>query len=184
MNKELAILEQKLKRLKINYISNNDEIVIGQSKTDYILIIGLIIFPLISALGLVLLIFFSEQSILVSSHKVKIIAGIVVLLFMSAFNFSRFKSKKRSNSDLKILKNNKIQIQKPDNNLVFNKNNILDFQFKIEMITDEFYEGKLYLIDKTENSHLILGFDDENQAYLLDDLNWLANFFNTYIVKP
>jgi hypothetical protein len=61
----------------------------------------------------------------------------------------------------------------------FDSNSIKDFEYSAEQIDKETYEGSLYLIDQDDRKHQILGFDDENEKYVLDDLKW----FSEYLIR-
>ena len=51
----------------------------------------------------------------------------------------------------------------------------------VEQIDEETYEGNLYLIDKEDRKHQILGFDDENEKYVLDDLKWFSEYLMNHV---
>lgn len=90
--------------------------------------------------------------------------------------------KKESNSNFKILKDNQIKLVDEESEAFqFNQSNIKDFHFTVNKINQETYEGILFLTDSEGNNHKILGFDDERENYVIDDLKWYINFLKEYI---
>ena len=109
MKNENFVLEQKLKRLKISYTNENKKIIIGKSKVDYFMLLGLIILPLLSFF--VVLFFLINYSYF--SGK-----GIALLLFLgSSFLFytKRYTSKNNNNLAIKRLDNNSIIFEDSSN---------------------------------------------------------------------
>lgn len=171
-----SILESKLKRQKISYSNENGKIIIGKSKTDYTTLIGLVILPIITALGICLFILINNIEL-----RGKIIAGIIFLFGTGFFNYSRIRAKKQSNENLKTLDYRVIKIKNDFGEYVFDSKNIKNFEYSAKQIDEEIYEGHLYLIDKEERKHLILGFDDENEKYVLNDLKWFSEYLINHV---
>ncbi|NRD20420.1 hypothetical protein HNV08_10215 [Winogradskyella eckloniae] len=178
-NRNTSILESKLKRHKISFISDNGTITIGKSKTDYTILIGLIIFPLSTAVGITIFLIWDNFDFF-GTHRGKIIAGILFLFGTAIFNFTRIVSKKQSNKTLKTLINRTIKIKNKFGENSFDTNNIKAFTHNIKEINEELYEGTLYLIDSKNQKHRILGFDDDNEKYVSDDLIWFSEYFKEY----
>lgn len=176
----LSILESKLKRHKISYSNENGKIIIGKPKKDYGTLIGLIIFPILSGIGICLLMILNNVEF-IGRHRGKIIAGIIFLFGTAFFNFSRIRAKKQSNSNLKILDYKTIKIKNEFGQYIFDSQNIRDFEYSTTQINDEIYEGTLYLIDNEGRKHQILGFDDENEKYILNDLKWFSEFLIDHV---
>ncbi|WP_452225766.1 hypothetical protein [Lacinutrix cladophorae] len=177
-NPNTTILESKLKRHKISYSNENGIIIIGKPKTDYSMIFGLVAFPIIAAIGICLLLILSDFDF-IGANRGKIIAAIIFLFGTGFFNLSRVSSKKQANDNLKTLEYKVIKIKNEFGQYTFDAKNILDFEYSAEQVGEETYEGNLYLIDKDERKHQILGFDDENEKYVIDDLKW----FSEYLIK-
>ena len=171
-----SILESKLKRYKISYSNENGKIVIGKPKTDYGTLIGLVILPVVLALGICLFMFINNVE-----FRGKIIAGIIFLFGTGFFSYSRIKAKKQSNENLKTLDHKVIKIKNDFGEYTFDSKNIKDFEYFAEQIDEETYEGNLYLIDKEERKHQILGFDDENEKYVLNDLRWFSEYLINHV---
>ena len=171
-----SILESKLKRHKISYSKENGKIIIGKAKTDYGTLIGLAILPIIAALGICSFIILNN-----GEFRVKIIAGIIFLFGVGFFNLSRIRTKKESNDNLKTLDNKVIKVKNDFGEYIFDSKNIKDFEYSAEQIDDETYEGNLYLIDNEERKHQILGFDDENEKYVLNDLKWFSEYLINHV---
>ncbi|MBI6120117.1 hypothetical protein [Salegentibacter maritimus] len=171
-----SILESKLKRHKISYSKENEKIIIGKAKTDYGTLIGLAILPIIAALGICSFIILNN-----GEFKGKIIAGIIFLFGVGFFNLSRIRTKKESNDNLKTLDNKVIKVKNDFGEYIFDSKNIKDFEYSAEQIDDETYEGNLYLIDNEERKHQILGFDDENEKYVLNDLKWFSEYLINHV---
>ena len=97
------------------------------------------------------------------------------------FNLSRIKTKNQSNDNLKTLDYKTIKVKNEFGEYTFDSKNIKDFEYSTEQIDEETYEGNLYLIDKDERKHQILGFDDENEKYVLDDLKWFSEYLLNHV---
>ncbi|MFS4484406.1 hypothetical protein ACKGJY_15435 [Hyunsoonleella sp. 2307UL5-6] len=173
-----SILESKLKRHKISYSNENGKIVIGKPKTDYGTLIGLVALPIIGGIGICLLMILNNIEF-IGANRGKIIAGIIFLFGTGFFNLSRIRAKKQSNDNLKTLDYKVIKVKNEFGEYTFDSKNIKDFEYSAEQIDEETYEGNLYLIDNEERRHQILGFDDENEKYVLNDLKW----FSEYLMK-
>ena len=109
----------------------------------------------------------------------KIIAGILFLIGTGLFNLSRIKTRRQSNYNIKTIDGKKIKVENEFGKYVFDFKNIKHFEYTAEQIDEETYEGNLYLVDNEERKHQILGFDDENEKYVLNDLKW----FSEYLIK-
>jgi hypothetical protein len=111
----------------------------------------------------------------------KIIAGIIFLFGTGYFNYSRIRAKKQSNDNLKTLDYKTIKVKNDFGEYIFDSKSIKDFEYSVEQIDDETYEGNLYLIDKEERKHQIIGFDDENEKYVLNDLKWFSEYLINHV---
>ena len=178
-----TVLESKLKRHKITYSNENGTIIIGKPQADYFTLIGLIILPGLIAIGVAIFMFIINPHI-IGGHSFKVITGITLLFGMSSFNYSRMKNKKKTNKHLKQLDPKMITITNDSASTSFNAKNIQDFSFISQQINDDTYEGKLYLVDTEGKQHLILGFDDENEKYVLNDLKWFSGYFKDHVELP
>ncbi|CAL2085798.1 conserved protein of unknown function [Tenacibaculum sp. 190524A02b] len=172
----ILILESKLKRCKIHFSNENGKIIIGKSKTDFTTIILLVILPVISAIGVFLFVFLNNIE-----FKGKIIVGILFLLGTSFFNIWRLIVKKGLNNKLKILDDKIIKIRDESGQKIFGLYNIKGFEYLSKEIDEETYEGTLYLIDIENIKHQILGFDDENEQYVLNDLKWFSEYLANHV---
>jgi hypothetical protein len=171
-----SILESKLKRHKVSYSNENGKIIIGKAKTDYGTLIGLVILPIVAALGICLFMIINN-----AEFRGKIIAGIIFLFGTGYFNYSRIRAKKQSNDNLKTLDYKTIKVKNDFGEYIFDSKSIKDFEYSVEQIDDETYEGNLYLIDKEERKHQIIGFDDENEKYVLNDLKWFSEYLINHV---
>ncbi len=178
---DTSILESKLKRYRIEYKKDKNRIIIGTYKIDYLTLIGLIFFPIIIAIGLcITMIFYKVRFHGIYSRK--IIAGIILLLGTGLFNLSRIKNNKHANNSIKTLISNKIKIKNTNGDYYsFDSNNIKHFVYYTKQINENTYEGTLYIIDKENRKHLIISFDDENEKYVINDLQWFSEYFIKYI---
>ena len=86
-----------------------------------------------------------------------------------------------NNSSTKTLINNSIKIKDENHEITFNSENIQELSVEITEIREDLSEGTLKLIDLNGEKHIILGFDDENEQYLLNDLNWFVDYFSKYL---
>ena len=173
------ILQLKLKRLKIKYFEKNGKIIIGKPKLDLFNFFGLIIFPFVA--GVVLLIVFGGNIIEIEIGRGKLIAVLIFLFATAIFNFSRMGSKWGNNSSTKTLINNSIKIKNEKQEVTFNSENVQKLTVEITEIREDLYEGTINLLDLNNQKHIILGFDDENEKYLLNDLNWFEDYFSKYL---
>jgi hypothetical protein len=173
------ILQLKLKRLKIKYFEKNGRIVIGKPKFDFVNFFGLILFPF--AVGITLLILFGGNIINFEIGRGKLIVGLIFLFGTAIFNFSRMGSKWGNNSSTKTLINNSIKIKGENQEITFNSESVQEISVEITEIREDLYEGTLSLVDLNDQKHIILGFDDENEQYLMNDLNWFADYFSKYL---
>jgi len=176
---DLKLLEAKLKRHQIIFERNEEELIIGKSKTDYLTLFGLVLLPVVSAIAITA--FFLEDILAGQGAIGKIIGGIVLLFSVGGFNYNRIIAKKESNNTSKILKNNEIQFIDDVGTHHLNESNIKGFDYSVQQINPETYEGILYLIDTKDRRFQILGFDDERENYVMDDLKWYANFLQDYV---
>ncbi|WP_290696616.1 hypothetical protein [Lacinutrix sp.] len=177
-NSNTAILESKLKRHKIYFSNEKGKIIIGKPKTDYTTLIGLIVLPIIAAIGITAFLIFTNFEFIGKNHW-KIIAGIIFFFGTGIFNLSRVKLKKRLNNNVKTLDYKVIKMKNEFGEKIYDSRNIMDFEYSVKQIDEETYEGNLSLIDNDNTKHQILGFDDENEKYIIDDLKW----FSEYLIK-
>lgn len=175
-----SILECKLKRHKISYSNENGKIIIGKPKIDYGTLIGLVAFPIIAGIGISLLMILNNIEF-IGANRRKIIAGIIFLFGTGFFNLSRLKTKKQANNNLKTLDHKTIKVKNEFGQYNFDSKNIKYFEYLVEQIDEETYEGNLYLIDKEDRKHQVLGFDDENEKYVLDDLKWFSEYLMNHV---
>ncbi|OBX18201.1 MULTISPECIES: hypothetical protein [Bizionia] len=171
-----SVLESKLKRHKISYSNDNGKIIIGKSKTDYGTLIGLVILPIIAALGISIFMLVNN-----AEYRGKIIAAIIFLFGTGFYNYSRTRTKKQLNNNFILFDHKVIKVKNDFGEYIFDSKNILDFEYTAEQIDEETYEGNLYLIDKKERKHQILGFDDENEKYVLNDLKWFSEYLINHV---
>ena len=111
----------------------------------------------------------------------KIIVGIISLFFVGFFNISRIIIKKRANNNLKILQYKTIRIENELGKHNFDSKNTIGFEYFTKQIDEETYQGNLYLVDSENKQYQILGFDDDDEKYLLNDLKWFSEYLTNYI---
>lgn len=174
----LSILQSKLKRHKINHTVENNTVTIGSAKKDYFTFWVLGVFPL--AVGVLFLIYTLSQGLLISSFGAKVGVAIIGLASMGVFNLNRLKSKKTSNNNEKVISDNCIILRDAFGEHTFTAQDIYGFHYQVEQITNEVYEGNMYLIDSQERAHQLLGFDDEHESYVINDLKWFADYFSSH----
>ncbi|WP_420573208.1 hypothetical protein [Kordia sp.] len=175
----IALLEAKLKRLKISFSKENGKIIIAQATRDYTTLIGLVFFPLfIGISGLLFLIFGDIGGIL--GNK-KILSICIFLFIIGIGNIIRMFTKIKTNKATKVLSYKEIKINDKNSSNRFDANTIKKFEYSVDHIEKETYHGKLFLIDRENQQHLLLGFDGESEQYVTDDLKWLANYFTAHV---
>lgn len=176
MKNNIKILESKLKRQNISYNNDNGVIIIGKFKIDYTTLFVMIIIPLIIS---ILTIGFSIHYGVIHT---KFLVLLFILLSLIIFNIGRLLVKRKSNINTKTLGNKTIKIDNENGQIIFYKKNIEMFDYSVKEINDETYEGSLFLIDKEQNRHQILGFDDELEKYVVDDLIWFKEYLENHII--
>ncbi|QHI34843.1 hypothetical protein IMCC3317_01880 [Kordia antarctica] len=179
-NSNTFLLESKLKRLKISFAKVNGKITIGKPKVDYTQLFGLIILPIFLGLAASIFLITSAPEFR-ESYSGKIFGGIVLFFSIGVINILRILAKMKANKELKILEYKTIIIKTKEVSKRFDANNTKDFEYTIKKVDKETYEGKLFLIDTTSQKHLILGFDDENEQYVTDDLSWFSDYFKKHL---
>ncbi|MFY0603464.1 MAG: hypothetical protein JXQ93_05910 [Flavobacteriaceae bacterium] len=172
---DTLLLELKLKRLKISFKKEGGELIIGKAKTDITILFFLILLPFSISL---FIIFYSLASGVIIG---KLYIAAVVLFIFSTFNFRRIRIKKEANNSTKTLTNSTLKITIEKVTKTFDFNNILKFSFTIKEINKDIFEGKLFLKDNDNNSYEILGFDDDNERLVQNDLIWFIEFFKEYL---
>lgn len=179
-NSDTFLLESKLKRLKISFTKMNGKVAIGKSKVDYTQLFGLIILPIILGFAASVFLITSAPEFR-ESYSGKVFGGIFLFFSIGVVNILRMMAKIKANKTLKILDYKTIIIKTKEASKRFDANNTKDFNHTIKKVDKETYQGNLFLVDNTSQKHLILGFDDENEHYVLDDLTWFADYFKTHI---
>jgi len=174
------VLESKLKRHKISYTIEDGKIIIGKPKTDFATLIGLVILPFALGIGICILLILNNVEF-IGANSGKIIAGLILLFGAGFFNLSRMRAKKQSNDTLKILYQNTIKIINTLGQHEFNAQNTMEFKYTAQRINEETVEGNLFVVDQNGIQHQILGFDDENEKYVDDDLKWFSAFLSEYL---
>ncbi len=96
-------------------------------------------------------------------------------------NGLRMQSKMKANKNRKILDDNGITIVENDQSKRFDAENVKDFDYTIEKLEHGNFAGKLYLVDTKNEIHILLGVDEENEQYLLDDLSWFQDYFKKHL---
>ena len=174
---DLSILESKLNRHKISFSKENGEIIIGKSKNDWIGYIGLGITPIVFGVGIIVFLLFGVKVFEIG--MLHIYAAALFLTGIGSFNLWKRKRKKLANSFTKVFKENKIIVQKREEVYQLDKNTIKDIRISNRPLDKENHEGNLFIIDIENRIHHILGFHDETEKYVEDDLKWFVDFILT-----
>lgn len=176
-----TILESKLKRHKISYFKEDGKVIIGKPKTDYLTIIGLIAFPVFAGIGIIIISHLNSIDLLKTSLGIKILVATIILFGIEFLNYFRLKIKNQINDGLKTLEYKSITLTNEFEEFMFDSTNIKDFAYSTQQIDEENYVGNLYLIDNEEKNHQILGFIDEKEIYVLNDLKWFSNYLMKHV---
>mgnify|MGYP000315449323 CR=1 FL=1 len=172
-----VLLQSKLKRLKISFNKEGNKTIIGKSKIDKTTLFGLVLFPLFTAI--IAFILMVNTGFLYG----KAVVFIIGLVLFAIFNFGRIGKKIGLNSSIKILENNAIKIKNNKELKKYDKKNTIDFYYEIKEVNiskEIVYQGTVFLKDIDNNTIQILGFDDEDEKLLKDDLNWLISYFKQF----
>ncbi|WP_286827743.1 hypothetical protein [Maribacter sp. UBA4516] len=172
---ETSILESKLKRNKIHFLKDGNSIVIGKQKIDYLMLIGLGIFPIVSGTG-ILIFMFSNDILSEGGGTGKIIALSIGLMSTGLFTLSRLKNKKLNNSNHKTLSNSMLVVKNEFGEYRLTHSTIKDYQISIQQVSEDIFEGNLAIVDNENRVHQVIGMEDEKEQYVLDDLKWFSNF--------
>jgi hypothetical protein len=176
---DTIILESKLKRHKISFSKAGREIIIGRAKKDLVDYIGLVIIPLVFGIGVVP--FYLSQVDGIGPEIVHISAAAIFFIGIGSFNLMKRKRKRLANAFTKVFKDNKIIILTPEENYHLDKNTIKDIGVSNRPLGKKNHEGNLFVIDSKNRYHHILGFNDENEKYVEDDLKCFAEFILIHI---
>lgn len=175
----LKILESKLRRHKISYSKNNEEIIIGQAKKDILTYIVIGILPLAFVIWSVLyLIIYTNKFRLEMLH---LLVALIFLIGIGSFNLIKHHRKKNANRATKVFLKDKIIIKTPTKEHLLNSNTIKEIRVSNIPLDKENYEGNLFIVDTENKIHHILGFHDKNERYVSDDLQWFSDFILTQI---
>ncbi|MFY0629746.1 MAG: hypothetical protein JXR05_05150 [Flavobacteriaceae bacterium] len=177
--KDYQILQSKLKRNKISCKIEGQRVIIGKAKIDTATFLGLVILPFIVTAILVYLV--SRNNELVRLNFGKIIFGIIFLVGTSLFYLKRMVLKHKSNKGFKILYNNRLTIETKNNTVNLGADTIENITVQIEELKDDFYLGRLIILSKDSNEYTLFEFEDETQSLLINDLEWLSNYFVHYL---
>ena len=172
---ETSILESKLKRNKIHFLKDGNSIVIGKQKIDYLMLIGLGIFPIVSGTG-ILIFMFSNDILSEGGGTGKIIALSIGLMSTGLFTLSRLKNKKLNNSNHKTLSNSMLVVKNEFGEYRLTHSTIKDYQISIQQVSEDIFEGNLAIVDNENRVHQVIGMEDEKEQYVLDDSKWFSNF--------
>ncbi|SMP26296.1 hypothetical protein SAMN06265375_1071 [Muriicola jejuensis] len=153
------------------------EIIIGKAKNDLISYIGLGIVPIVFGIGVILFFFLKVDEF--RPEIVHISVGALFLIGIGSFNLIKHKRKRKANSFPKVFKDNKIIILTPQGSYNLDKKTIKEIRTSNKPLNKENHEGNLFVIDNENRIHHVLGFHDENEKYVQDDLNWFADFILT-----
>ncbi|AXG71238.1 hypothetical protein KORDIASMS9_03495 [Kordia sp. SMS9] len=174
------LLESKLKRLKISFSKENGKIMISQAKRDYVILIGLVFFPLLFGICATVFLIVGDGEIYLQHFK-KIIFFIVFFYTLGIGSLFRILIKHKENKDIKILGYKEIILKTKETSTRFDAHTIDFFDYTVEKMEEEVYHGTLYLIDTNQNEHLLMGFDAETEQYVTDDLQWFVNYFEQHV---
>ena len=177
--KDFQILQSKLKRNKISCSIEGQRIIIGKAKVDMVTFIGLVILPLVVTSILVYLL--SRNNEIVNANVMKIIIGIIFLVGTSLFYLKRMVLKHKSNKGLKTLYNNRVTIETKNSTISLGSDNIKNIIVQVEEFKEDFYLGRLVILSKDSNEYILFEFEDEGESSLINDLEWLGNYFIKYL---
>jgi len=170
-----SLLELKLKRLKISFKKEGNKVIIGKAKTDMTVLFFLVLLPFILSISIVF------YSLITGWILGKAYIFALFLFLFAAFNFKRIGIKKEANNHVKTFVNNAVKIQIGKYVNTFDVHSIDRFTFTVKEIQNDVFEGKLFLLDKNNNSYQILGFDDDSEQLVQNDLVWFIDFFKEYL---
>ncbi|WP_459209126.1 hypothetical protein [Aquimarina rhabdastrellae] len=174
---ERSLLESKFKRHRIKYNITNNSITIGQAQIDYVSLFGLAILPNSIALILLLYIIFDDYAF-VDRIPFKIIFIIIGLFAVGISQAYRLLTNQKINGSIKTLSNGVLKIDHKDFKGTFDKRNTQKIGYTLDYFEEEeIFQGSLFLLDNEDIMHPLLGFYDEEERYMHNDLQWYLVFF-------
>lgn len=171
-----SIVQSKLKRHKIAFTNEKGKLIIGKSKPNIGIILGLIVLPIFGALIISYFLIFSSLNE-IGFRGGKLFLGVTFLVGTAIFNAKRLVRNGKVNKSLKTLDYKTIKITNGTTRQVFDAHNTQTFEYFIEHLDEHTCEGRLFLVDKEGKKHQLLGFQEENEKYLTNDLAWFAQYF-------
>ncbi|SFU53515.1 hypothetical protein SAMN05216480_106101 [Pustulibacterium marinum] len=177
MNAQHSIAASKLKRHKIAFTMTPNQIVLGKSKLDILTIVGLVIFPIVSFF--VIVYFAWQASADAVLLKMEIVSALFFMLTSAFLTYQRLLAKKRSNGKVKVIRQHAIEIQTANRTQVYDRTNIAQILVEVNELDQFSYEGLLVLVDRNHQRHELLGFQDEQEKYVKDDIEFFAEFLES-----
>lgn len=148
---------------------------IDNPKINYTKVIGFAILPMLAAIGILTFLILNNTFDTVYGTRLRIFG--IFLLAGGLVTLKRVQIKKTSNKNIKILEDDAIIIKNKYGAHRFDASNIKDFEYSLNQISEDNYEGNIYLVDQNDRKHLLLAFDTNNQKHVLYDLKWFVEFF-------
>ncbi|WP_298417619.1 hypothetical protein [uncultured Kordia sp.] len=183
---QLNLFEQKLKRHKINFLKQDERIIIKKASIDVQQLLIYFTTPLILGIGIIIGILLFIIFYGVYLPKIRLLYGLAFLSGFGLIGFAyaslgRIRKKKQENHASKILFGRKLVIETKTKDTTYSADNVITIKNSIEIHGDNILTGTVFLIDKEGNKITILSLEGFKSNHLRDDLVWFENFFKNYL---
>ena len=170
------LLESKLKRYRIRHSYEHGILKIRSAKTDYLSILGLILFPGLFGLGLVAWIIYALLSDDAHMSFIKMVLFAIALFGVAGVNIKRLYRKHRDNNQTKVFSHGSLKIEQGQQRLILSPLDIDQILTFTEELSEDLYQGRLIIFDIHGHRHVILSLDGDNKYYVETDLRWFRDF--------
>lgn len=178
-NFPISFLESKLKRHGIPFIIKEERIIIGKRKTDYLLLIGTILLPLLVS-GILMSLILGGTILKSRTSKGLLTLTALIIFAIAVVSLTIRIIKSKNNKTIKSIGKEGIIIKSRGRNLLLDAKNVKRFEYLVVETNEENFEGQLYLVEIKGRKHQLLRITDEDPKYVLNDLKWFANYLNNY----
>lgn len=177
---DYKVLQSKLKRYRIRHQYENGKLEIRSAKPDLLSMLGLILFPTVFGLALLIMIFTPGSGYDGGGHW-KALVFVFALFGLALVNFKRLYRKHRDNKLDKTFSHGSIKLKGKGIDLVLTNANTEAVWITMEQLSEEIHQGQLLINTLDGRVYGLLSLDDEKEHYLRNDLEWFRDFVAGYL---